>query len=151
MSELFQVDQNTITTELLKNPYGRLGGMYNILCYKHLTEHFNPEQISTTAVQNLMPEITNKTKSKSASLAKSQNTLYNQCIVLLNKVSKQQIEGRAKTANPSLVLSKNDAKLARSKEPKIQSAKPTYSKTNYVVFTRKNKEKEDSAKTPPKK
>ncbi|XP_008195774.1 uncharacterized protein LOC661848 isoform X1 [Tribolium castaneum] len=145
LGELFQVDATTVTTELFKNPYGRLGGINNILYYKHINEQFNPELIATT-IQNSAPEtvpVKPTTKPKSASLAKSQHTLYNQCIVLLNKVSKQQTEARSKTANPALTLTKNIAKLSRSK---AQSAKPTYSKTNCVVINRKTRE--DAAKTP---
>ncbi|XP_044264959.1 serine/threonine-protein kinase MARK2-like isoform X3 [Tribolium madens] len=145
LGELFQVDENAVTTELLKTPYGRLGGMYNILYYKHINEHFNPELIATT-IQNSTPE-TVSVKPKSASLAKSQHTLYNQCIVLLNKVSKQQTEARSKTANPALMLTKNIAKLSRPKadHSRIQSAKPIYSKTNSIVINRRIKE--DAVKT----
>jgi serine/threonine protein kinase len=146
LSDLFQVEQNTITTEISKNPYGRLGGMYNILTYKHVTEQFNPDHIAPTVSRNKTESSPIKiiSKPKSATLAKSQHTLYNQCIVLLNKVSKQQIETRAKTANPALLLSKNVTRLSRSKIDHLQSkptsAKPHYSKTNSIVINRKIQE-----------
>jgi hypothetical protein len=120
--------------------------MYNILTYKHVTEQFNPDHIAPTVSRNKTESSPIKiiSKPKSATLAKSQHTLYNQCIVLLNKVSKQQIETRAKTANPALLLSKNVTRLSRSKIDHLQSkptsAKPHYSKTNSIVINRKIQE-----------
>ncbi|XP_063905941.1 maternal embryonic leucine zipper kinase-like isoform X4 [Zophobas morio] len=143
VGEIFHTDEWTVNSELLKHPYGRLAGVYNILKFKHISDQFHLEQISPNILRNkrIKSAVATAPKPKSASVVKSQHTLYNQCIVLLNKVSKQEIENRAKSANPALLLSKNVTKLSRTRIDHLQTTKnqtnQTYSKTNSVVANRK--------------
>lgn len=119
LSKIFQVDQDTILRETTEKPFGRYGGILNILRYEQVFDKFNSNNLAPLVNSSNTDEfgITNQ---KSATVIESQQTLYNQWMVILNNASKKEenktlSQTKVSTQKSRIINKKNRENLSNSK------------------------------------